>query len=333
MKKGSHIAFFVFGLTAFGYLIWRFGFDQILANIEKAGWSLLYVVLVWFGVYLLNTLAWKIVLGNHGKHIMFPTLFMVTVSGFVLNYITPVVALGGEPYKVKVLGNFVNTEQSLSAVVLYRMVHLLGHMLLLLTGVVAALMVLSLPLTLMIVLAVTGVLILSIILWTLMGHREGVFVRLKNFLDRVRLLRRFAAVLQQYETRLKEMDHVITDVYRNQRSKYYFSIVVEYLSRALMGLEVYLILHGVGVEISIVSALFLYVSYSIIINLLFFIPMNLGAREGGLVLGLESLALPPLLGVYLGVVMRIREFFWILLGLVFILFTQQKQKTLPTRAL
>ena len=86
-----------------------------------------------------------------------------------------------------------------------------------------------------------------------------------------------------------------------------------------MGVEVYLILYGVGIETTIASALFLYVVYSIIINLLFFIPLNLGAREGGLVLGLEALAISPLLGVYLGVVMRVREFFWILLGLLFIL--------------
>jgi hypothetical protein len=52
--------------------------------------------------------------------------------------------------------------------------------------------------------------------------------------------------------------------------------------------------------------------------------MNLGAREGGLYLGLESLALTPLLGVYLGIVMRLREFVWILFGLLFILLTGEK---------
>jgi len=110
----------------------------------------------------------------------------------------------------------------------------------------------------------------------------------------------------------------------------YAAIGLEYLSRVLMGVEVYLILRGIGIDTTIVSALFLYVSYSIVINLLFFIPLNLGAREGGLALGLGTLALPPLLGVYLGVVMRVREFFWIALGLLFILFTnKQKPSGVP----
>jgi uncharacterized membrane protein YbhN (UPF0104 family) len=123
------------------------------------------------------------------------------------------------------------------------------------------------------------------------------------------------------------MDTIITGVYRNSRGRFYLAIAIEFLSRVCMGVEVYLILHGVGIETSVASAMFLYVVYSIIINLLFFIPLNLGAREGGLYLGLETLALPPLLGVYLGIVMRLREFFWILLGLTFILLTTPRKES------
>src|SRR5690349_11542051 len=109
----------------FSFLVWKFGVGQILANVERAGWSLVYVIIVWLFVYLLNTLAWKISLGKHANRISFMKLFTVTVSGFVLNYITPVVALGGEPYKVKALSDSLDPKESLSAVVLYRMVHLL----------------------------------------------------------------------------------------------------------------------------------------------------------------------------------------------------------------
>ena len=329
MKNKSNIIFFIIGMAVFAYLVWRFGIDQIYANIEKAGPSLLYIILVWFVIYLLNTIAWKLALGEWGTGIEFRQLFMVTVSGFVLNYITPVVALGGEPYKVKTLSGSMEMRHSLSAVVLYRMVHLLGHMLLLLTGIVIALIALPLSLYLDLVLALVGCIILAVSMLTLSGHREGIFERLRNFFGKIPLLRVVGSSLQKYEGSLEEMDSIITSVYRNQRKKFYLAILIEYMSRACMGLEVYLIMHGIEVETSIASALFLYVVYSIIINTLFFIPLNLGAREGGLYLGLEALALPPLLGVYLGVVMRIREFFWILLGLLFILLTTHKKETSP----
>ena len=325
-NRKTEIAFFVLGLLTFGYLVSKFGVDHILANIQKAQWSLVYIILVWFIVYVLNALAWRFALGDYGRTIAFPYLFMVTVSGFVINYVTPVVALGGEPYRVKALASGMGTQQSLSAVVLYRMVHLLGHMLLLLTGIIVALLYLSLPLPIALLLSIAGVVVLTVIMMTISGHRYGVFERMKILFGKTRLFRPISGRLQKYESDLHIMDQLVTDAYRNKRNRYYLSVFLEYLSRACMGLEVYLILHGVGVEITIPAALFLYVAYSLIINLLFFIPLNLGAREGGLYLGLGSLALPPLLGVYLGVVMRIREFFWILLGLLFILFTGQKDE-------
>ncbi len=322
----SKILFFVFGLSAFVYLVLRFGLDQIASNITRAGWSLLYIVGVWFIIYLMNTLAWKLVLGESGRKISFVQLFLVTVSGFVINYVTPVVALGGEPYKVSALTRTFGTQKSLSAVVLYRMVHLLGHMFLLLAGVVVALAFLSLPAAFNGGLVVAAAVIAAVVTITMMGQRDGIFGRLHRLLRMLPFLRNAVDRLDRYRDEVASMDAVLTDTYHHQRRKFYTAVSLEFLSRICMGIEVYLILYGIGIPVSLVMALFLYVVYSIIINVLFFIPLNLGAREGGLALGLESLALPPLLGVYLGVVMRIREFVWIMLGLLFIVFTTEKER-------
>lgn len=322
--RATNIVFFLVGLGLFAFLVTEFGLEAILANVRRAGWSLAYVVVVWLGIYLLNTLSWSLVLGAQGARIGFGRLFMVTVSGFVINYITPVVALGGEPYKVSALAGTLGAGRSVSAVVLYRMVHLLGHMLLLLAGVVAALVFLPLGDAVNAALCAAGLLIGLVIGATLLGHRHGIFERLVRGLARVPLLGRLAKGLAAQGPALTEMDAAITEVYRDRRGTFYAAVLLEFLSRALMGAEVYLILHGVGVEVTFASALFLYLVYSIVINVMFFIPMNLGAREGGLYLGLESLALTPLLGVYLGIVMRLREFFWIVLGLLFLLFTPEK---------
>ncbi|HTK80692.1 MAG TPA: flippase-like domain-containing protein [Bacteroidota bacterium] len=327
MKATSKILFFILGLGMFSFLVWKFGVGQILDNVGRAGWSLVYVIIVWLFVYLLNTLAWKLSLGEQADRISYMKLFTVTVSGFVLNYITPILALGGEPYKVKALSDSLDPKVSLSAVVLYRMVHLLGHMTMLLVGIILALVALPLSFVIQGVLFVIGCGILSVILLTLAAHRGGIFERLHRFIQRTPLLRKAERYLEKYEGHLANMDEIITGVYRNRRGQFYLALFIEFLSRVCMGIEVYLILHGVGVETSIASAMFIYVVYSIIINVLFFIPLNLGAREGGLYLGLESLALPAMMGVYLGVVMRVREFFWILLGLIFILLTSNKKET------
>ena len=88
-SRRVNIAFFVFGAGIFVYLVSRFGVERIVENIVRAGWSLLFIVLVWFVVYVLNTLAWKIVLGEQGRKMPFARLFSVMVSGFTLNSITP----------------------------------------------------------------------------------------------------------------------------------------------------------------------------------------------------------------------------------------------------
>lgn len=324
--KSTNLVFFLVGLGLFVFLVRQFGLDHLLANVNRAGWSLVYVVLVWLAIYLLNTAAWRLVLGPRGEGIPFGRLFMVTVSGFVINYITPVVAIGGEPYKVSALAGALGTERSVSAVVLYRMVHLLGHMLLLLTGVAAALAFLPLAPAVNAGLWIVGVLLAAVVVVTFLGHRYGFFARLKVLLGVLPLMKRLAGRLGKHDAMLAEMDRTITEVYRERRGALYGAVALEYFTRALMGVEVYLILQGVGIGVSPSSALFLYLVYSIVINLMFFIPMNIGAREGGLYLGLESLALTPLLGVYLGIVMRLREFFWILLGLLFILLTGEKRR-------
>ena len=323
-----NIAFFTLGVAGFSYLLYRFGLDQITENIHRAGISLLYSILVWFVIYTVNTLAWKLVLTEFGKDISFGRLFMLTVSGFSINTITPVVSVGGEPYRVKMLSQTFDTHKSLSAVVLYRMVFFFGHMLSILAGIAFGLAFVDLPTTLRISLAVAFIGIALLMLWAFSVHKSGMFERFMNWIRPFKILRRVSETLEKHRVALSEMDSVLTDVYHDHRPKFYTAVLLEFLSRALMGVEIYIILQGVGIDITIAHALFVYALYSVIINIFFFIPLNLGVREGGLMLGLQSLAITPLLGVYLGVVIRIRDFFWIAIGLMMVLFTGQKKQTL-----
>jgi uncharacterized protein (TIRG00374 family) len=331
-SKKTEIISFLLGCAVFAYLVNKFGFDRIVENVEHAGWTLLYITGVWLAVYLLNTLSWKLALGDAGKGIRYSYLFLVTVSGFVINYITPFLALGGEPYKVKKLAAAVGDHNSLSAVVLFRMVHLLGHMLLLLSGLLLALFFINLPAALIGILILASAVISGIVFLTLLGNRVGLFKPMLGFLGRHKFLARPYTWLAQYEHTIEEMDEIVTGTFKNQRSRFYLSIFSEYLSRVCMGFEVYLILAGFGIIVSPVSALFVFVMYSIMINILFFVPMNVGVREGGIYLGLETIALPPLLSISLGIMMRIREFIWIMIGLVFILFTSDKHSAATASA-
>jgi uncharacterized protein (TIRG00374 family) len=325
--RKTNIVFFIAGIIVFAYLISRFGVDQIVRNVQQAGWSLGIIVIIWFAVYLLNTAAWRLVLGVSGRGISFARLFRITVSGFVINYITPFIALGGEPYKIKALSADLGPEGALPAVVLYRMVHLLGHMFLLLAGIILAMAALDLPVSVDVMLWISAAVVLAVILVTIAGHRGGVFNRLNALLGGSKKFDRIRRMLPGQDSGPNRMDEIITHAFRERPAAFWTAVGFEFLSRVLMGVEVYCILTGIGIPTTLVAALFLYVAYSVVINVLFFVPLNLGAREGGLAMGLGSLALPPLLGVYLGVIMRIREFVWILIGLGFLLVSPERKKS------
>ena len=55
---------------------------------------------------------------------------------------------------------------------------------------------------------------------------------------------------------------------------------------------------------------------SLFSNLMFFMPMQLGAREGGMALATGGLSMPGSYGLYTSLVTRIREGIWIVIGVV-----------------
>jgi hypothetical protein len=55
---------------------------------------------------------------------------------------------------------------------------------------------------------------------------------------------------------------------------------------------------------------------SLLANLMFFAPLQLGTREGSFLLAFQGIAMPAGLGIYVSLITRIRETFWILIGLL-----------------
>ncbi len=325
-----HILFFLSGMGVFLALVNRFGIGNIVETSRRAGWGMVYVIILWLVIYILNTLAWKAVLGVTAARIRLSKLFALYVSGYALNTITPFLAVGGEPYRAAMLADTMDISTSVSAVVLYRVINLFSHMLLLMTGLVLGILIvpMSQPFRMGLIAILAGVGVLGY--WIFTVHRDGIFVRLTRWVQRFRILGFVGRALDKHSAELTSMDALFTDAYHHRRRQFVLAVTLEYITRAMMGLEVYIILQSIGTEISLPAALFVYVTYSIIINLIFFIPMNFGIRESGLMLGLQNLTVTPILGVYVGVVIRVRELFWILIGLL-LMFVSALKKIIVTK--
>ena len=104
-------------------------YDELLANLRRAGIWLPAVVGLWIIIYLFNTLSWYIIIrdGKKGTPIPFWKVYKLTVSGFALNYATPVGLMGGEPYRIMELTPYVGASKATSSVILYVMMHIFSH--------------------------------------------------------------------------------------------------------------------------------------------------------------------------------------------------------------
>ena len=122
----ANIAFFIFGLAMLTYLVLDFGLEQILENIIQTGWWFLPILGLWLVIYIMNAMAWHYIIGI-GHNSNFREILRLMISGFAINYMTPVVGLAGEPYKVMNIRNKVGIQKASSSVILYNMMHILSH--------------------------------------------------------------------------------------------------------------------------------------------------------------------------------------------------------------
>ena len=318
MNKKTRLIFFLIGLTIFVYLVAEFGLNNIIINIGKIEWWFLPIVAVWGIVYIFNSLAWYIILNGKKNSIKFIDILSVSISGFAINYITPFINLGGEPYRVMALKESVGIHNSVSSVILYRMIHILGSFFFWFTGVIIVALLFPLSPEFRIALFIVSAVLIFLIWFFFSRHKKGIFKSILNIFSKFDFLSKINEKLTKRKKTLLLIDEQITDLYLNRKTAFYFALLSEYGGRIIGSFEFYFILIAVGINASIIQAFFINAGSSIIMNVLFFIPFELGTREGSLYLVIESLGFTAGVGIFIAIVNRIRELFWILIGLLLI---------------
>ncbi len=318
MSKTVKSIFFVGGLIAFGLFVGSFGVGRLATYLEKVGWWFIAIISIWGIIYLLNTGAWIMILGDGKEPIRFWRVFQICVSGFALDYVTPFVGLGGEPYRVLALKDKRALHDSLSAVILYSMLHFLSSFLFWIAAVILILFAFPVPAGLKDILGF--VLIASALSsrFILSRHAKGIFAPCIRFLRRVPFMGKVSAGLKGKEKILLDIDDKITDFYRNRRRTFYAALSYEFAARFVAPLEYIFILKSVGHGITYPQAVYISAGFSLAANLLFFVPLQLGVREGTFYLILKSLGFASGIGIFVAVVTRIREAFWIIVGLIMV---------------
>lgn len=324
MSKKAKIILFAVGIAIFIYLVNDFGLNNIFINLKKTGWYLIPVIGVWAFVYLFNAFAWRFVIGDDSKKISFGKILSITISGFSLNYLTPSISLGGEPYRIAELRKPLGMSKAVSSTFLYSMIHFLSSFVFWILIILLALVSLVITSATKISLIITLIVFFVIVYFFINRHKNGILESLLNLITRIPFVKIFASKYSDKIESVKKIDEQIKDLYLNRKADFFSALSLEILARIIASLEYLFILKSIGIDITFSHALYINAFSSFVINLFFFMPLELGSREGGLVLVLKTLKISSSLGIYIGLVNRIRELLWILIGLILIVSSKKK---------
>ena len=314
--------FLAFGIVAVVIMLLTFDmpYAELLDNLRRAGGYLPLILVLWAFVYLVNTLSWWVILRSSGSlgGLRFRTLYKYSVTGFALNSVTPVGLMGGEPYRIMELTPYVGVERATSSVILFVMMHIFSHFLFWLSSVVLFVLLHTVTPAVGVVLAFVVVFCLLLGQLFVKGYRHGMAVAVVNLGSKLPFLKRSVTrFAQTHHNQLADIDRQIALLHQQSKRSFYTSLLLEYLARVASCAEVWLILNILTDGVSFPDCILIVAFSSLLANLLFFMPMQVGGREGGFALAVGGLSLSGAYGVYVALLTRVRELVWVLIGLLF----------------
>ena len=315
------IFFFIAGVLILGYMIYAIGLDVIWENVQKTGWWFAPVIAIWLIVYILNALAWDTIMRDKKSpvkhHPSFLKVLKVTISGYAINYITPVVALGGEPYRILEMKEKFGTHKATSSVLSYSIMHMLSHIVFWMVSIILIIVLLKPSVVLIVGCGVTFCIFAFLLYIIFKGYKKGLVGKVFSWLEKIPFIkkpvRRFAE--KNFES-FNEIDRNIVNLITNRKPAFFLALALELAARVIACFEILFIAKAVGIDIGLIDSIVIYAGSTLFANIMFFSPMQLGTREGGLALVLKIMGFAGSFGIYMGLVMRIRELFWIAVGLL-----------------
>ena len=355
-KQRLNNLFFVVGVAAVVVMILTFdvSFAELWEQLTKAGYWLIPIIGIWVFVYGLNALAWERIIRSNtdenDHYVGFWRIFRLTITGYALNYATPVGGLGGEPYRILELSKDVSKEHATSSVILYAMMHFFAHFWLWFSSIflyLALAVIDYVPMTPAIGISLAAAIVFCLLAFYIFsrGYKNGLVVKVIKWLGKIPGLKGWSArFLERHTETLQHIDAQIAALHKQDKRAFYSSLFLEYGSRIVQSLEVLFMLLLFGVDCGGgFSGLFLTFLYSVLIlsfttlfaNLIGFLPMQLGVQEGGFMLSIAVIGMSTKLGAnydsaalgfFVSIICRVREILWILIGLLLMKMDRHEQK-------
>lgn len=345
MKKKYQNGFFAFGLLVLIVMVTQLDFAQVWSGLKHAGYWFFAVVALWAFLYVFNAGAWFVIIKaqvpkeelarlseESGKPVSatpfsFWWLYKVTVSGFALNYATPGGLMGGEPYRVMELAPKIGTARASSSVILYAMTHIFSHFWFWFISIFLYILTRPVNVFMGTVLTIVGSFCILGLWFFMVGYRKGLAVRAMNILRHVPFVKRWArGFIEVHREQLDTVDQQIAALHNQNPKSFVLAVVLELLCRFGAALEVFFVLLILMPSVNYIQCVLILAFTSLFANMLFFMPLQLGGREGGFLMSVNGLGMTASAGTFVALIVRIRELIWTGIGLLLIKIDKQNPK-------
>ena len=326
MSKKAQNFFLLFGLAVLAVMVSQLDFQEAWRGMCHAGYWFVAVVVLWAFLYIFNAAAWFIIIRSDGspetRKLSFSRIYRLTVSGFALNYATPGGLMGGEPYRIMSISPVIGKEKASSSVILYAMTHMFSHFWFWTISIILFLVTQTLTTNFAILLALcTGFCFLG--LWFFMaGYRKGLANRVLSVARHIPILKKWARpFVESHKEQLDTIDSQISALHAQNPKTFVTAVLLELVCRIVSSLEIYFILLVLMPEVSFIQCILVLAFTSLFANLLFFIPLQLGGREGGFMMSITAFGISSGSAAFVALMVRLRELIWTAIGLALIKFS------------
>lgn len=316
------LLFTLLGGAALFYILHDYGVDTLRHEIRLVGWRSSLLALTFIPTLTCYALAWCLVTEWESpaffrKGALF---FRMSASSIAWNNLTPFLRVGGEPAKVFMLSPWVGRRLAIKSVILYNLVHLMGTIgaIVLASLMIPFLFSVKPEVRLGCFLVASICIVLFLLLsyspvWgkaLLRGKKSG---RLRRILLWLHWAFRETAMFHQ-----------------KHRTRLYGGIVFEIAARFVEGATFYLAFYLMDRPISLLTSMFLDIGRTLVDNLFFFIPYQVGSREAGvLILMRDIFGIVPDGYVTAVLMCRFVEVAWIVIG--YFLWVRNRTRRMPHR--
>lgn len=303
----------VMGVGLLAYLILKTGAGTIIEQLRVIGWGLVVILALGGVAHLIKASAWRLTFRSEMRKISLARAFGLRLIAEAIGNFGIAGQVVGDSMRVSLMGADIPIPDRISSVALDRAAALLGSAIVGVTGILTAVVLLSLHgIWRIYALVVSGSVTLVFALGLLSFFKgKRLFSRIAGAMQRLPWARKWVAekvgVIESAE------DNLLS--FRSRAPKSFWAVIGLYLLYQMMTVaEVYLLLRFMGVRISSVGA-FVVEGLTKLIDIIGAVnPGNIGTYEGGNLLVAHMLGFPAAAGLTLALCRRARILFWAAIG-------------------